>query len=181
MSELKHRILNELGEVSKMIKEKIEFIENTDYLTLTNANQFNYLMNTMNNFKIHFQASQTSKDRQFNHFVHNFIIELNEIYEAVKHNTDKVNQDQSQGFQEQGENTPYYAFFATLADISKFIEKKENENLSNDELSPLAESLIEKIDSTLKLKLPDEQKQQLLETKEILNELKPKNQMKIKY
>ncbi|TLD91293.1 hypothetical protein LS74_009280 [Helicobacter magdeburgensis] len=82
MRSMAHYILNELS-ISEEIREKIEAIKNS-YNSYQNFNDFRFLMQELESFRINEKMSENAIKANINNFIHRFIKKLNKILEESK-------------------------------------------------------------------------------------------------
>lgn len=105
---VKDFILNDLGEVSEQIQEKIELIK-TSNIDFKSFEEFKFQVNSrLENFRISNEISENEQQRQINNFLNSFVPVLDKIIEK------------------NSLNNPDNIYLSLLAELNKFKDNEQN-------------------------------------------------------
>lgn len=105
---VKDFILNDLGEASEQIQEKIELIK-TSNIDFKSFEEFKFQVNSrLENFRISNEISENEQQRQINNFLNSFVPVLDKIIEK------------------NSLNNPDNIYLSLLAELNKFKDNEQN-------------------------------------------------------
>ena len=105
---VKDFILNDLGEASEQIQEKIELLK-TSNIDFKSFEEFKFQVNSrLENFRISNEISENEQQRQINNFLNSFVPVLDKIIEK------------------NSLNNPDNIYLSLLAELNKFKDNEQN-------------------------------------------------------